>query len=239
MSPEIFLATGLPDVAPRTAHPKVVLVAEGGRRYTLPAAPPLARDGLAPRYATFERVGRKPIMARGGYELKTYNVSLLVAGRNNAGVLDDQVSVEGDLELLRSIARDGERVRWEGYGPSEAGWYRITAMSEQDIRRRHGTNEITQASVTMTLSETVDAQAHVGPVTGGVAPPPAAPGATGAVAAAPAAAVGRTYTVVRGDTLAGIAIKMYKSSARWKEIADANKIADARTLKVGQVLTIP
>src|SRR6266852_2928032 len=51
----------------------------------------------------------------------------------------------------------------------------------------------------------------------------------------------RTYVVQSGDTLASISRKFYKSSARWKEILDANKkgIDDPKRLSVGQTLVIP
>jgi LysM repeat protein len=51
----------------------------------------------------------------------------------------------------------------------------------------------------------------------------------------------RTYVVQPGDTLFSIARKFYKSSARWKEIRDANKnkIDDATKLQPGESLTIP
>lgn len=52
---------------------------------------------------------------------------------------------------------------------------------------------------------------------------------------------GQTYVVESGDTLASISRKFYKSSARWKEIRDANKskIADPAKLKPGETLVIP
>jgi LysM repeat protein len=51
----------------------------------------------------------------------------------------------------------------------------------------------------------------------------------------------RTYVVQSGDTLASISRKFYHSSARWKEILDANKksIDDPEKLRVGQSLVIP
>lgn len=50
-----------------------------------------------------------------------------------------------------------------------------------------------------------------------------------------------TYVVQPGDTLASISRKFYKTSARWKEILDANKkkIDDPENLQAGQSLTIP
>lgn len=49
------------------------------------------------------------------------------------------------------------------------------------------------------------------------------------------------YVVKSGDTLFSIARKVYKSSARWKEIRDANrdKIDNPAKLKPGERLTIP
>ena len=51
----------------------------------------------------------------------------------------------------------------------------------------------------------------------------------------------RSYTVQRGDTLASIARKFYKSSARWQKILEANSatISKPSDLKPGQTLVIP
>ncbi len=65
---------------------------------------------------------------------------------------------------------------------------------------------------------------------------------TPATNASPApAAAARTHTVVKGDTLAGIARKYYGKSAQWQKIAEANKdtLPDPTKLKLGMVLKIP
>ncbi|HXA10293.1 MAG TPA: LysM peptidoglycan-binding domain-containing protein [Chthoniobacterales bacterium] len=51
----------------------------------------------------------------------------------------------------------------------------------------------------------------------------------------------RHYTVQRGDTLASIARKFYKSSARWHRILEANSdtLSKPGDLKPGQTLLIP
>ena len=51
----------------------------------------------------------------------------------------------------------------------------------------------------------------------------------------------RSYTVQRGDTLASISRKFYKSSARWQRILDANSdiLSKPGDLKPGQTLVIP
>ena len=80
-----------------------------------------------------------------------------------------------------------------------------------------------------------------------VASPAAAAAARAAEAANPAPAIvpastpaaPRTTTVVAGQTLSGIAAKELGDHRRWTEIADLNGIRDPRTLRVGQVLTLP
>ncbi|MCX7712961.1 MAG: LysM peptidoglycan-binding domain-containing protein [Chthoniobacterales bacterium] len=51
----------------------------------------------------------------------------------------------------------------------------------------------------------------------------------------------RTYTVQKGDTLASISRKFYKTTARWKDIADANfnQLQGNTNLREGQILIIP
>jgi len=56
------------------------------------------------------------------------------------------------------------------------------------------------------------------------------------------AAGGNTYTVVKGDTLIGIARKVYGSEADWKRILEANSgllKGDASSLQPGMKLVIP
>ena len=54
------------------------------------------------------------------------------------------------------------------------------------------------------------------------------------------AAGGRASYVVRpGDTLAGIAGKVYGDKSKYRRIQEANNLKDARSIKVGQALVIP
>lgn len=53
------------------------------------------------------------------------------------------------------------------------------------------------------------------------------------------AAVGGTHTVVRGDTLAGLARRYYGNPSAWKRIAEANPQVDPNNLKPGQTLMLP
>lgn len=74
--------------------------------------------------------------------------------------------------------------------------------------------------------------------------PVAAAGAATSEAPVPSAAGGgavRTYKVERGDTLAAISRKFYRSPVQWQKIYEANKatLADPTKLQPGMVLVIP
>lgn len=51
----------------------------------------------------------------------------------------------------------------------------------------------------------------------------------------------RTYVVQHGDTLASISRRFYKTSARWKQVLEANRdvIENPKKLTAGQTLVIP
>jgi nucleoid-associated protein YgaU len=52
---------------------------------------------------------------------------------------------------------------------------------------------------------------------------------------------GKSYTVVRGDSLSKIAIREYGDAREWRKIYEANKdvIDDPDLIEVGQNLIIP
>jgi LysM repeat protein len=72
-------------------------------------------------------------------------------------------------------------------------------------------------------------------------PAAAAPRAEPSTAAAATDAPVRTYKVVSGDTLNGIARKLYQNSSQWPKILEANKgtLEDPTKLKPGMILIIP
>jgi nucleoid-associated protein YgaU len=49
----------------------------------------------------------------------------------------------------------------------------------------------------------------------------------------------RSYVVRQGDTLSGIAARMYGSPAEWPRLADHNRITDPRRITPGAVLEVP
>jgi hypothetical protein len=213
----------------RAAEPSMVLVGDGGTRVTLPFAPlPTDLDNLAPDWETLDRGGmRMPMLVPGAESLATLGFTLTIARPNR------DEPIETILTPLRDAARSRQRFS-VSYGPQERGLWRITACRITITAREPGPEQrATRATVAMTLTD-AGPSLNVGPVTGGVAsPPPPAPPAR------------RTYTVVRGDTFWGLAVRYYGRGQDWPRIADnpANLVGgrriDPRRLPIGKVLVIP
>jgi sulfite exporter TauE/SafE/copper chaperone CopZ len=59
------------------------------------------------------------------------------------------------------------------------------------------------------------------------------------VKTSPAATRPETYAIMTGDTLHGVAVKLYKDSRRWSDIAAVNPGIDPRRLRPGQIIKLP
>ena len=180
--------------------------------------------GWAQDWTQTERSGNTPLLLRKGQPLLSLRFSLLLADKNPFRTQTDH------LLALYHLARTKERVLVR-YSQMESGLWRITDASVSSEMRHPETNEVTRGVVSVTLTQASDPAPSVGPISGGPAPAPATP--------APPAP--RTHTVVRGDTLWGIAQKFYGNGTLWPRIFDANrgKIKDPHWIFPAQVFVIP
>lgn len=238
-------------------RPRCTLTTERGLTVTLPFGPRVtSQTGYTVAHSELERAGRKPLLRASSVPLRTLSFSATLA------FPDPTVSVERIIDGLKAIAESGQRLSI-AYGPGERGVWRMTALVIDGALRQPGTNAITRATASITLTEASDAVVKVGPVTGGsgggagapkgkpanpsapparTSPTPAAPrGGNPApvVAPAPTSSRGRAYTVRPGDTLSSIAAVQMGSASLWRRLAEANNIRDPRALRVGQRLVIP
>jgi hypothetical protein len=206
---------------PRGAHPKAVLEAEQGTRLVLPFAPRDGElDGLADTWERVERPGRRPLNLHSGEGLPTLELPLVLARA------DHQDSIEDLLEKLRKLGKARERVVLSNMSPLERGPWRITGLKIGSTARQHGTNHITRATATLTLTAASDALSRRGPLSGGKD--------TGKGSDV------RRYTVKKGDTLRKLADRFYGSPGKWQIIAKENGIKKpGADLKPGRVLRIP
>lgn len=205
---------------------RMYLYAESGKiSFSVPVAPrEISYGGIGQEWVTAERSGNTPLLLRKGAKLKTISFSTLVT--DVASMWSPQTDA---IIALEQLANSPERILVR-YGPQEAGLWRITECSYDSMLRHHDSNEVTRATLAMTLTRASDAAPAVGPVSGGVGRPPAP---------APPPPQ-RTHRVVPGDCLWNIAIKYYGKPA-WQRIYDANRnqIRDPHWIYPGQVFVIP
>jgi nucleoid-associated protein YgaU len=198
----------------------------GGDRIVLPiTSPNVDHGGLAGDWKTVVRPLDKPLIGMAGLQLATDKVTCTIQA-------DDGSSVESTLKRLVRFAQDADHhVSIANFGSFAAGPWHITDLDIASDRRRFGTNRITRAQVTMTLTES----------TPDPDPKATKPKATkwGRRSVWGSATMVRTYIVKAGDTLPSIAVKFYGHADDWHSIALANSITNSRSIKVGQKLLLP
>jgi nucleoid-associated protein YgaU len=94
----------------------------------------------------------------------------------------------------------------------------------------NGLNRTKSPSITPEATQSFRPQGSESPSTSVVRPP----SGTNTQVSVPS-----TYTVTRGDSLSGIAKKLYGDGSKWTEIATANRLANPNKIHAGNVLTIP
>jgi nucleoid-associated protein YgaU len=117
----------------------------------------------------------------------------------------------------------------------------MTIHSEQ---RHPATNKITRATVDLEFTEKNDVAQFTGPVTGGAksngkpksnsaSSSKKKTGSNSGDKTQPKKAKTKVYVVKRGDTLSGIAYKLFGDTSKWRDLAKDNKIKNPKLLQVG------
>lgn len=205
------------------------LTETGDASFTFQFAPPVIEySTLEQDWVEVSRVGLAPLLVRKADKLEVIKFTIQIASKTD--FLEEQ---NGYIDTLRAIAKSTQRVMFR-YSDHEAGLWRITALTVHSAIRHPTSNRIIQGSADITLTRASDPALGVGPVSTPVNPQPAP------ATSASTAPVTR-YTVVQGDTLWGIANKVYGRGDKWQIIYDANrdKIQDPGVVQPGWVLTIP
>lgn len=181
-------------------------------------------DGLAMDWAEADRSGNTPLLLHKGMPLYSIGFSFMLVDK-----IDFQSPQTSKVNLLRQMARSFERFL-VAYSSTEQGLWRIKELKIKSVYRTEDSDEISRATVDITLVQASDPAPAVGPITTPAAKPPAPP-----------APVRRSHTVRKGDTLWAIAQRYYGKATLWPRIFDANraKIRDPHWIYPGQVFVIP
>lgn len=206
------------------AHRKVTISA-GSNKLTLPITDPaVTLDDLGADWKRIGRPGQPAILELAGPGLKQMRLSVtLVNGGNPVDYWIDWFRWLSNQRTPLAVA----------YGTSgaEAGMWRLTSVTVSSVRRKEGSNAITQATSTLTFVEAVvltKPKAATPPKTAPKKSTPKAPGKAS-----------RVYTVKTGDTLSGIALHFYGDANQWPKIARANKLRNPNRIYPGQRMVIP
>lgn len=216
--------SGVTQVAAALPHRMELRTESGKVVLALDLAPrEIEYGGLAMDWATAERTGDRPLLMHKSIPLKTLGFSFTMTDKR-----DLYAAQTVKAATVTTLGRTFERimVRYSGH---EQGLWRITDLKLSSVLRSPETNEITRATVSITLTEASDPAPAVGPVSKPPPPPPAPP------------PVQRIHVVVRGDTLWGIAKRFYGNGALWPRLYDANRnqIRDPHWIYPGQRFVVP
>lgn len=167
--PDVAITAPIP--VPLPPPTKARLVAADGRSVALSWAPQeVTRDGSAAEFTSTDRVGRKPVIAKTAEGLESLSFQAIM------GNLDLAEPIEAELVVLETLAREGVVVQFV-YGGLEAGWWFIERLSISS-RNRNPTNQVTRATVDITLTESNPSKAVPGSLTKVVNPPTTGGGTT-------------------------------------------------------------
>lgn len=214
-------------------HPKAEIVSLSRNvpgSVVLPFAPKITdHSGSEMNFAVLERAYDKPLLRGSSSKPRVLEMNITVFNSE-----DNQRSVEHILAGIARFASEGALVYLRNMGARALGAFRITAHSEHEIMRKEGTNELTSATVDMTWTEDYRNVRFTSMPVRSIADALGKPAANPRGTPAP-----RSYIVKAGDLMTGVSFKVYGTTSRWREIADANALRDVRALQPGRELIIP
>lgn len=196
-----------------TRRQTMVMYTSVGGQVSMHSTPPRFTYQDQPVFGTLEREGRKALTRKVSPGLRKLGFTHTVAS------LDWQRSLEHVIRRFTDAASNGWRVRFSGgSGSYEAPcWWYIKNL-QVTVTQRGADNHPSRAELQWDLEEAVDVAVSVS-----VIPPPPPPRPPRPPAPR------RTYVIVRGDTLWGIAARFLGNGARWPEIYALSR----RTLRSG------
>ena len=194
--------------------------------------PEVLVGNVADRWVEVPRPGQKPYLERAGSRLRTLRLDILLDSAQPGFVQAQLVA----LMFMAAGVGPGKTcvLAYSAFESNQhvtaTGTWVITDLDLRSVKRAPGSNEITRARMSLTLTEASPAQpADPGVLTLGRAQDPA-----GKVRP-------RRHVLRRGQTLQDVARRFYGDRRLWTRIAAANGIIDPRrrNLPYGTTLILP
>lgn len=209
-----------------THAPRFVLALEdGSKRTVMPFGPTVVNHtGIAPQWDETQIPGGRSILRRTNLPRRRWSAEFVLSHKSMTK------SVQDVIANLQAIAGSKQRCRIH-YGTYESGLWRVMSVDVSSVQRRKSDNSMVHATASIEFAWDGDndggmvARHKKGQKRRGKAKQ----GSTHK----------RVYVVKKGDNLFTISQKYYGDRDKWRRIADANGLRDARGLKVGLRLRIP
>jgi LysM repeat protein len=230
----------VPGAVTPTPHAQLTLLGSSQGPVVLPITNPQATyANLEGNWQEQARPGTTPLNIRVGSKLATAEITSTIVA-SDGGTWDAGNTVEPIVEALIALAAaDGSypvAFTWGSLDSSavltETGHWRVDSLEIVSQHRQPGTNNISQATVTVTLKEVSDVIPNVNVVS---TDPSVPAGTTTKVPPTPGVT---KYTVKQGDTLYSISRKIYGTPSYWALIGIYNNIKNPTNLTPGQVIVV-
>lgn len=187
-------------------------------------------------YLAVSRPRRKGYTEWQGTPLIQLELPLIIVGASdNDSVEQDCVTVENWM-IARPSTGEPPVMKINGPVPASAHTFVLYDQAWGPALRRRSDSSRTQQAVTLTLVEY--AAAEIGLISPAAAAQARQQTPTPSAATPPTGGQ-RTYTVVSGDTLTGIAARILGNYRLWTTIASLNGLRDPSLIYPGQKLLLP
>lgn len=184
--------------------------------------------------------GKVPFLVKESFGLKKLAFSIVVANPDN-----QDSDMTHDLRVLKALS-DTTRPIKIAYGGYFDSWtWRCTSYTIHSEQRHPSTSKITRATVDLEFTQKNDVKDFTGPITGGAKSKKSSSGGiaggntkkkTQTSSSKKKKAKTKIYIVKKGDTLSGIAYKLWGDVSKWRKLAKENGVKNPRLLQIGKKL---
>lgn len=214
------------------AHRMVIRTADKKITYNVAMAPiEINYGGFGLDWQEINRPGKNPLLLWAGKKNRTMSFTIEIANPK-----DMDTDMSSHISTLKKLRETTSPITIVHSGILDDVPWRMTDLSFVTKRKHPVTSRPTWITATLEFTMAQDVVISKGPVSGGKKPTTTAKKKPKTKTTTKSKSATKTYTVKRGDTLSGIAGKVYGNTAKWRSLADKNKIKNPNLIYPGQKL---